>query len=85
MVKVLIQDGKVHEIFGENAPELHPALLVVDAPNDVEIGWSYIDGSFSAPAVITETELKAAEERMWRDSELQRADIELFKVQGKGS
>ena len=49
MNKVLIQDGLVHEIFGEVAPELHESLLVVDAPVDVECGYSYADGVFAAP------------------------------------
>jgi hypothetical protein len=49
MNKVLIQDGLVHEIFGEVAPELHEGLLVVDAPVDVECGYSYADGVFAAP------------------------------------
>ena len=49
MNKVLIQDGLVHEIFGTTAPELHEDLLVVDAPEDVEAGYSYEDGVFTAP------------------------------------
>jgi len=63
MIKVLIQDGIVHEIFGEVAPELHKDLLVVDAPADVECGYSYADGVFTAPEVLEQTyaELRAAE------------------------
>ena len=64
MNKVLIQNGLVHEIFGEVAPELHPDLLVVDAPTDVEAGYSYTDGAFTAPeapAEPTYQELRAAE------------------------
>lgn len=49
MVKVLIQNGSVYEIFGETAPELHADLLVVDAPDYIECGWSYVDGDFMAP------------------------------------
>ncbi len=49
MNKVLIQDGLVHEIFGEVSPELHGGLLVVDAPDDVELGWVYDGSSFSTP------------------------------------
>ncbi len=49
MNKVLIQNGVVHEIFGEVAPELHESLLVVDAPDDVEQGWVYDGSSFTAP------------------------------------
>ncbi len=49
MNKVLIQDGLVHEIFGEVAPELHESLLVVDAPDDVEERWVYDGSSFTAP------------------------------------
>tara|TARA_B110000902_G_scaffold241926_1_gene292760 strand:+ start:213 stop:527 length:315 start_codon:yes stop_codon:yes gene_type:complete len=49
MNKVLIQNGLVHEIFGTTAPELHEDLLVVDAPEDVEVGYSYEDGVFTAP------------------------------------
>ena len=49
MNKVLIQDGLVHEIFGEVAPELHESLLVIDAPDDVEQGWAYDGSSFTAP------------------------------------
>ena len=49
MNKVLIQNGLVHEIFGTTAPELHEDLLVVDAPEDVEAGYSYEDGVFTAP------------------------------------
>ncbi len=62
MIKVLIQDGIVYEVFGETAPELHPDLLVVDAPNDVECGYSYADGVFTAPETLPEptyTELRA--------------------------
>ncbi len=54
MVKVLIQHGKVHEIFGETAPELHKDLLVVDAPDDIECGYSYADGVFTAPEASPE-------------------------------
>lgn len=63
-MKVLIQGGKVHEIFGETAPELHADLLVVDAPDDVECGYSYADGVFTAseaPPEPTYSELRAAE------------------------
>ncbi len=49
MNKVLIQDGLVHEIFGEVAPELHESLLVVEAPDDVKHGWVYDGSSFTAP------------------------------------
>jgi len=59
MVKVLIQHGKVHEIFGETAPELHADLLVVDAPNDVECGWFYDgEGGFTVPESAPEPTYK---------------------------
>lgn len=49
-MKVLIQGGKVHEIFGETAPELHSGLKVVDAPDYVKEGWAYAGGEFIAPS-----------------------------------
>ncbi len=65
MNKVLIQDGLVHEIFGEVAPELHPDLLVVDAPTDVEAGYSYADGVFTAPEAPDATEQANMEARIY--------------------
>ena len=63
MVKVLIQNGSVYEIFGETAPELHKDFLVVDAPDDVECGWEYVDGVFTAPTkyLPSYSELRAME------------------------
>ena len=64
MNKVLIQNGLVHEIFGEVAPELHESLLVVDAPDDVAEGWAYDGTSFTTPELPPEPtyqELRAAE------------------------
>ena len=63
MVKVLIQDGLVHEIFGTSSPDLHKDLLVVDAPDDVENGYVYDNGAFTAPIIVgpTYVELRAAE------------------------
>lgn len=49
MNKVLIQDGLVHQIFGPTAPEIHKDLLVVDAPEDVEVGYKYEGGVFTPP------------------------------------
>lgn len=50
-MKVLIVDGLVREIFENQTPELHKDLLVVDAPDDIQEGYSYEDGVFSEPPV----------------------------------
>ena len=54
-MKVLIQNNKVHEIFGNQAPKLHPSLLIVDAPDTVKVGWEYDNGSFSEPVIVEPT------------------------------
>lgn len=74
-MKVLIVNGKVWEIFGETAPELHPSLQVVDAPNDVEVGYEFDGVNFTAPtpppaltvSVITKLQCKkqAVAESLW--------------------
>ncbi len=51
-MKVLIQHGLVHEIFGEVAPELHEDMLVVDAPDYVKQGWVWTGEDFTAPDPI---------------------------------
>ena len=57
-MKVLIQDGKVHEIFGDVVPELHPDLLVVDADSSVQVGNLYSEGSFmEAPSTELSSEI----------------------------
>ena len=54
-----------------------------EAPEGVGINWTDNgDGTFSAPVTppLTSEEL-SANERIWRDSELRRADIEVFKAE----
>jgi hypothetical protein len=48
MMRALILNGKV--VDKSNQPfEAHDSLTWVDAPDDVEIGWSYLNNEFSAP------------------------------------
>lgn len=51
MTKVLIQNGKVHEIFGNTVPPLTPELVaqIVDAPPAVKEGWLYNGVAFTPP------------------------------------
>ena len=62
MVKVLIEHGQVKEIFGKEAPELHPDLLVVDAPDDIEVDYVYENGEFSKPQY---PDVPYTEKRYW--------------------
>ncbi len=51
MTKVLIQNGKVHEIFGASVPPLTPELMaqIAEAPGNVEEGWDYDGLTFTPP------------------------------------
>lgn len=58
----------------------HPSIKFnVCTQADVQVGWVYSGGVYS-PKQASIEEL-AAEERIWRDAELLRADEELNKVQ----
>ncbi len=52
MTKVLIQNDKVHQIFGASVPPLTPELMaqIVEAPGNVEEGWGYDGTTFTPPA-----------------------------------
>lgn len=60
---ILIVDGKVHEIFENGAPELHPALVVIKGvvQEGIQVGWFYNEstGLFSsdAPLVVSYQDL----------------------------
>lgn len=52
MPKALVSDNEVIQI--ETAEfEVHSDLTWHDVGNDVEVGWTLADGTFSAPAAVT--------------------------------
>ena len=70
----IIKEGKVENIIvasDEFAATLQEETVNVTG-NGVAIGHSYANGVFSAP--VKTLEEKTAEEKFWRDSELQSTD-----------
>jgi hypothetical protein len=48
--KARIEQGQVVELLtAEPFPEFHPSLVWVEAPADVQVGWSYVSGQFMPP------------------------------------
>lgn len=72
VVEVILTDQNIKDLF-------HKDLVWVEASAEVVEGYSYIDSSFMAPSISKEQ--SELHERLWRNSELFRADIELNKVQ----
>lgn len=56
-----IENNKVVELLSaESLPEFHPSLVWEECGEGVEVGWSFDDGTFTAPAVPTQDQLIAA-------------------------
>jgi len=71
----IIKEGKVHNIIvasDEFAATLQEETVNVTGKG-VAIGHTYANGVFSAP--VKTLEEKTAEEKFWRDSELQSSDF----------
>jgi len=49
MNKVIVENGFVTFVYEGEVPEMHPDVLVLDAPPEVKDGWVYEDGKFSEP------------------------------------
>ena len=46
-----VQSGTVAELFAE-LPDLHPDIMATihDAPDDVQVGWTYDGSTYAAPS-----------------------------------
>ena len=53
-MKALIFEGKVIDIV-ENEFEVHESLSFVDCNDTIEVGYTYSDGTFTAPETYTPT------------------------------
>jgi len=92
MKQVNIVEGQVVQVVEFIWDERHPntGVTFIDAPDDVEQGWTYSDGIFTAPPLIEQTEEErqaalaeiatlAAEEQQ---TEVERLEARLAELQG---
>lgn len=50
VTKARVEEGQVVELMtAEPFPDFHPSLVWVEAPADVQVGWSYVSGQFMPP------------------------------------
>ena len=52
-MKALIHNAKVVQVASESFP-VHTSMLWLDCPAEVQPGWAYADGVFTAPVVEPE-------------------------------
>ena len=68
MKKIRIIDGTVAEVFQEPLAAYHPDFLAqgIDAPDEVQPGWTSVDGHYSPPpGPLLDTLMAAKAEEVW--------------------